>query len=94
MILGDKCMKLNYFAITLEKCKEPKSVEPIKNATEYGIAVKVSNKWKVVEYTDKDYYVSPKLNPGDKYRVVICAKINGKWDTRDLDKRSFTITIK
>ncbi len=68
--------------------------ERIKNATEYGIAVKIANKWKVVEYTEKTSYTTPRLTPGDKYKVVICAKINGKWDTRDLDKRSFTITIK
>ena len=66
----------------------------VKGAEEYGIAVKLADKWKVQAYTDKTAFTSPKLKSGSKYDMVICAKVNGKWETTDFTKRAFTIAVK
>lgn len=66
------------------------------NAEMYGIAVKSAGKWKVQAYTDGDTteFTSPKLRAGNKYEVVICAKVGGKWDISDIAGRSFTVAVK
>ena len=68
----------------------------VDNAEMYGIAVKSAGKWKVQAYTDGDTteFTSPKLRAGNKYEVVICAKVGGKWDLSDIAGRSFTVTVK
>jgi hypothetical protein len=68
----------------------------VDNAEMYGIAVKSAGKWKVQAYTDGDTteFTSPKLRAGNKYEVVICAKVGGKWDISDIAGRSFTVTVK
>ena len=68
----------------------------VKDAEKYGIAVKLAGKWKVQKYTDASTttFTSPKLKAGSKYEMVICAKVNGKWDTSNLSKRAFTVTVK
>ncbi|MBO4865486.1 MAG: leucine-rich repeat protein [Ruminococcus sp.] len=68
----------------------------VKDAENYGIAVKLAGKWKVQKYTDANTttFTSPKLKAGSKYEMVICAKVNGKWDTSNLSKRAFTVTVK
>ena len=68
----------------------------VSNAQQYGIAVKLAGKWKVQAYTDAKttYFTSPKLKAGSKYDMVICAKVDGKWDTSNLAGRAFTVTIK
>lgn len=66
----------------------------VSDAEEFGVAVKLAGKWKVQAYTDSNEYVSPSLYRGQKYEIVICAKINGKWDTYDIDRRSFVLTAR
>ena len=66
----------------------------VKDATQYAIAVKLAGKWKVQITTDKTYFTSPKLRPGSIGEMVICAKINGKWDTRYLNSRAFKVVVK
>ena len=39
-------------------------------------------------------YTSPKLRPGKTYKMMIGAKVNGKWDLTNVNSRSFTVTIK
>ncbi|SFB88175.1 leucine-rich repeat domain-containing protein [Ruminococcus albus] len=65
-------------------------------AQQYGIAVKLAGKWKVQAYTDAaaTTYTSPKLTSDQSYQVVICAKVNGKWDTSALNNRAFTLTVR
>lgn len=54
----------------------------VPNAEQYGIAVKLAGRWKVQAYTDAKttVFTSPKLKAGSKYDIVVCAKVNGKWD--------------
>ena len=68
----------------------------VDGATQYGIAVKLAGKWKVQAYTDADTttFTTPKLKPGSSYEVVICAKVDGKWQTQDIASRAFTVTVK
>ena len=67
----------------------------VKGASQYGVAVKVAGKWKVYAYTDANTttFTSPKLKEGSKYEMVICAKVNGKWNTSNLNARAFTVTV-
>ena len=68
----------------------------VEGAQQYGIAVNLAGKWKVQAYTDADTttYTSPKLTSGQNYQTVICAKVNGKWDTSALNSRAFTLTVR
>ena len=66
----------------------------VDGATEYGIAVKLGGKWKIQAYTDKTYYTSPKLKEGSTAEMVICAKVNGKWDISSINSRAFKVTVK
>jgi hypothetical protein len=67
----------------------------VKGAEKYGIAVYISGKWKVQAYTDANVttFTSPKLKTGSSYKILVCAKVNGKWDLRDINKRFVTSTI-
>ena len=68
----------------------------VKGAQQYGIAVYLAGKWKVVTQdipAKTTSFTSPKLTAGQTYRMVICAKVNGKWDISDLNGRSFTVTV-
>ncbi|MCR5021649.1 MAG: leucine-rich repeat domain-containing protein [Ruminococcus sp.] len=69
---------------------------PVDGAQQYGIAVKLAGKWKLHACTDAKTtnFTSPKLSQNSKYDMVICAKINGKWDTSALTGRSFTVIVK
>lgn len=68
----------------------------VNGATKYGIAVKLAGKWKVQAYTDPDTttFTTPKLKPGSSYEVVICAKVDGKWQTQNIASRAFTVNVK
>ena len=67
---------------------------PVEGVEQYGVAVKLAGKWKVQAYTDKTNFTSPKLKKYSTYEVVICAKVNGKWDISNLDKRSFKVAVR
>ena len=66
----------------------------VEGAQQYGIAVKLAGKWKVQAYTDKTTFTSPKLRAGSSYEMLVCAKVNGKWDLGAMNSRIFTVTIK
>ena len=68
----------------------------VNGASQYGVAVKIAGKWKVYAYTDANTttFTSPKLKAGSTYEMVICAKVNGKWDTSNLNARAFKVTVK
>ncbi len=67
----------------------------VPNAQQYGIAVKLSGKWKIRKIVDAKTttFTSPKLTPGKTYEMVICAKVNGEWDTSRIANRTFKVTI-
>ena len=67
----------------------------VKNAESYGIARYSSGKWVLVDdkipagtttYTKKNV-------PAGTYTMVVCAKVNGKWDTSNLESRAFKIAV-
>ena len=68
----------------------------VEGAEQYGIAVRLAGKWKVQAYVDADTtkYVTPKLTSGQNYQTVICAKVNGKWDTAALGNRTFILSVR
>ena len=69
----------------------------IPNAECYGVAVFLAGKWKIVDQNipaNTTTYTSQKLRPGKTYKMMIGAKVNGKWDLTNVNSRSFTVTIK
>jgi hypothetical protein len=70
---------------------------PVEGAQAYGIAYYAAGKWRVATQTipgSTTTFTSPKLTAGSTHKVVIAAKVNGKWDTSNLSKRAFTVTVK
>lgn len=66
----------------------------VPDAEKYVVAVKVAGKWKTLTPTEKTVFTSPKLKPGKTYEMVVCAKVNGVWDTNKINERAFTVTVK
>jgi hypothetical protein len=69
----------------------------VPNAECYGVAVYLAGKWKIVDQTIPAYkttYTSPKLTRGKTYKMMIGAKVNGKWDLTNVNSRAFTVTVK
>jgi hypothetical protein len=66
----------------------------VPNAEKYGLALYQSGKWRVkVQFAGNvTSYTSPKIKKGT-YKMVVCAKVNGEWDTSSINKRAFTVTI-
>ena len=66
----------------------------VDGAEKYGIAVYQSGKWVVKATVNGDVtsYTSPEVAAGT-YKMVVCAKVNGKWDTGALNSRAFGVTI-
>ena len=71
---------------------------PVANAQNYGIAIYLAGKWRIQTQSipgTTTSYTSPKnLKAGKTYKMVVAAKVNGKWDTSNLNSRAVTITIK
>ncbi|MCR5120876.1 MAG: cellulase family glycosylhydrolase [Ruminococcus sp.] len=67
----------------------------VDNATAYGIACYQHGKWRVKAQVSGNVttYTSPKGITHGSYTVVVCAKVNGSWDTSELNNRKFVITI-
>ncbi len=67
----------------------------IEGAEKYAIAVYLAGKWRPQVYTDAKTtsFTSPKLK-STTYKMVICARVNGEWDTSALNSRSFFINVK
>ncbi|MCR5540484.1 MAG: InlB B-repeat-containing protein [Ruminococcus sp.] len=68
----------------------------VPDAEQYGIAVKLAGRWKVQAYTNAKttVFTSPKLKAGSKYDIVVCAKVNGKWDISNIASRAVKVTVK
>ncbi|MCR5120944.1 MAG: hypothetical protein K6B74_00830 [Ruminococcus sp.] len=66
----------------------------VKNAEGYALAVKQSGKWTIKKQFDANTttFTSPSMSKGD-YRMVIIAKVDGKWQTNDADNRAITVSI-
>ncbi len=66
----------------------------VDGAEKYGIALYQSGKWRVKAQFAKNVttFTSSKMKTGS-YRMVVCAKVNGEWDTSSLSKRAFTVKI-
>ena len=66
----------------------------VSGAEKYGIAVYQSGGWrvKVQVKSNTTSYTSPKMKSGT-YKMVVCAKINGNWDTSSLKSRAFNVKI-
>ncbi len=66
----------------------------VPNAQKYGLAVYQSGGWRVKAQFAGNVtsYTSPKIKKGT-YKMVVCAKVNGEWDTSSINKRAFTVTI-
>ena len=70
---------------------------PVEGAQAYGIAYYAAGKWRVATQTipaSTTTFTSPKLTAGSTHKCVIAAKVNGKWDTSNLNSRAFTVTVK
>jgi hypothetical protein len=67
--------------------------EAVPGAEKYGVAVLINGKWKVQGYTDADTttITTPKLKTDTEYKLVICAKVNGKWETGKINERAFRL---
>ncbi|SEK73529.1 leucine-rich repeat protein [Ruminococcus albus] len=67
----------------------------VEGAEQYGVAVYLAGKWRIQTQSipaNVTSYTTPKnLRPATTNKVVIVAKVNGKWDTRNLEDRSFSI---
>ena len=73
------------------------SWSPVQGAEAYGIAYYAAGKWRVATQTipgSTTSFTSPKLTAGSTHKCVIAAKVNGKWDTSNLNSRAFTVTVK
>ncbi len=68
----------------------------VEGATAYGLACYQNGGWRVKVQTKGNVtnYTSPKGVRSGTYTLVVCAKVNGKWDTSKLSSRKFTVTIK
>ncbi len=66
----------------------------VPDAEKYGLAVYQNGKWRVKARFDANVssYTSYKLKSGT-YRMVLCAKVNGEWDTSKISSRAFSVTI-
>lgn len=68
---------------------------PVENAERYAIAIYKNGEWVVVAREDADVtsVISPEFEPGT-YKMVVCARINGEWDLRKFESRTFEVTIR
>ena len=66
----------------------------IPGAEKYGIGVYQAKKWVVKKQLDGSVttWTSPQVSNGT-YRLVVLAKVNGKWVNADVFKRSFYVTV-
>lgn len=69
----------------------------VPNAQNYGVAVYLSGKWRIQTQSipaGTTSFTSPKLTPGKSYRMLIVAKVDGKWDLTAMTSRAFTVDVK
>lgn len=69
----------------------------VEGAQAYGIGYYSAGKWRqygTALSASKLTWTSPKLAAGKSYKMVVLAKVNGKWDTSKVDKRVVNIKVK
>ncbi|WP_295154468.1 fibronectin type III domain-containing protein, partial [uncultured Ruminococcus sp.] len=66
----------------------------VQGAEKYGIGVYQANKWVVKKQLDGSIttWTSPQVKNGT-YRLVVLAKVNGKWVSEDVFKKSFYVKV-
>jgi hypothetical protein len=66
----------------------------VDEAEGYALAIKQSGKWAIKKQFDANTtsFTSPEMSKGD-YTMVIVAKLGGKWQTGDVNKRAVTVSI-
>ena len=70
---------------------------PVPDAERYGIAVYVAGKWKIQTQNipaTVTSYTSPKLKAGQTYKILVAAKVNGKWDLTSSASRAVNVTVR
>lgn len=70
--------------------------DAVDGAEKYGVAVFIANKWKIFTQdipANITKFTSPKLEAGKTYKLVVCAKVDGKWDIDDLESRAFSVSV-
>ena len=71
---------------------------PVEGATNYGIAIYLSGKWRIQTQSisaSASSYTTPKhLTPGKTYKVAVAAKVNGVWTTKQAIRHAVTVTVK
>ncbi|MBO5559545.1 leucine-rich repeat protein [Ruminococcus sp.] len=70
--------------------------DAVDGAEKYGVAVFIANKWKIVTQdipANKTNFTSPKLKAGQTYKMVVCAKVNGNWDTDNISERAIIVKV-
>lgn len=70
---------------------------PVPDAERYGIAVYVAGKWKIQTQNipaSVTSYTSPKLKAGQTYKILVAAKVNGKWDLTSSASRAVNVTVR
>ena len=67
----------------------------VKGAQNYGIAYYTSGGWKMINGNISANTVTFTANnvPSGTYKMVVCAKVNGKWDTSNIASRAFYIAV-
>ena len=67
----------------------------VKGAQNYGIAYYTPGGWKMINGNISANTVSYTANnvPSGTYKMVICAKVNGKWETSNIASRAFYIAV-
>lgn len=85
--------KVNNISINSKSHQAKIDWEVVPGAEKYGIAVLINGKWKVQGYTDANTttITTPKLKTDTEYKLVICAKVNGKWETGKINERAFRL---
>ncbi|EXM39679.1 cell surface protein [Ruminococcus albus SY3] len=67
----------------------------VEGAEKYAIAVYLAGKWRPQVYfkANETSFTSPKLKP-NTYRMVICARVNGEWNTAKLENRASYVKVR
>ncbi len=69
----------------------------VPNAQNYGVAVYLKGKWYIQNqkiHASVTSYTSPKLKKGQTYKMLVVAKVDGKWDLDAMTSRVFEVTVK
>lgn len=68
----------------------------VEGAEKYGVTAYIRGKWRIVTQdipATTTTYTSPKLKPGYRYKLAVCAKVDGNWQTDKINSRAVTVTV-